>query len=133
MLWNGENILNIPPTEIDLSLTWLLQQIDTSTLSAQFKVDTDSEHTKTPRRNEAVSEALSFTKKLKRWCHCIDGYFEMLGGNVLGEHNPALPDPSSSTPSMQRLLHVKEQYNIFNPILPFPSFPRGWMRMIVMG
>ena len=42
----------------------------------------------------------------------------MLGGNVLGEHNPALPDPSSSTPSMQRLLHVKEQYNIFNPILP---------------
>jgi hypothetical protein len=36
---------NFPPQE--LSLTWLLQQIDTENLTAQFKVDTEDEKTKT--------------------------------------------------------------------------------------
>jgi len=116
MLWDKENIVSTPP--IELSFTWLLQQIDTSTLSAQFKVDLEGEKTKTPRRNEAVSDALVFTKRLIRWCYGIEAYFEMLGMNVLEKHNPALPDPSSSTPSTQRLSHVKDQYKIFNPILP---------------
>ena len=116
MLWDKENIVSTPP--IELSLTWLLQQIDTSTLSAQFKVDTEHEKTKTPRRNEVVSDAIVFTNRLKRWCHGIDGYFERLGREVLEKHNPALPDPSSSSPSMQRFLDVGGQYKIFNPILP---------------
>jgi len=111
ILWDKESI-SIPPIEV--SLTWLLQQIDTATLSSQFKVDTEHEQTKTPRRNKEVSEALDFTNRLKRWCHSIEAYFELLGMNVFDNHNPALPD-QSSTPS---IFHAKDQYKIFNPILP---------------
>ena len=64
---------NLPPME--LSLSWLLQQIDMVELTSQFKVDTEDGDTKTPRRNDAVQKALDFAAQLRQWCHMIESSF----------------------------------------------------------
>jgi hypothetical protein len=105
---------NLPP--IELSLTWLLSQIDEAETS-QFKVDTEDEQTKTPRRNNAVKEAEDFAARLRQWYTRIRT--EFLNGvllRTLQSHNPAKPIPPTFT--IGQLLDVNSQYSLFNPILP---------------
>ena len=49
---------------LELSLTWLLQQIDTKELTSQFKVDTEDDKTKTPCRSEATQSGKFFSPQL---------------------------------------------------------------------
>jgi hypothetical protein len=45
---------------LDVSLTWLMKQIDADALTAQFKIDTQHPDTKTPRCNKQVDDTLAF-------------------------------------------------------------------------
>jgi len=58
---------DLPPKE--LSLTWLLQQIDAEELKSHFAIDTspDNAKTKTPSRNLQVEEAASFFRSVQDW------------------------------------------------------------------
>eukprot|EP01082_Thalassiosira_pseudonana_P012433 g11301.t1 g11301 contig5:555219-557969(+) len=107
---------SFPPR--DVSLTWLMQQIDASNLSSQFKVDTeDAKTTKTPRRNDAVQKSLDFADQFVDWCLSIQKFFaQTLARNALDKHNPAKPNPLPFT--LESLTGVNKQYSIFNPILP---------------
>ncbi|KAL3810886.1 LOW QUALITY PROTEIN: hypothetical protein ACHAXA_009657, partial [Cyclostephanos tholiformis] len=89
---------DLPP--IELSLTWLLKQIDVAKYASKFKVDIDAEGMKTPWRNDAVQHAEEFATQFRLWCDSIQNSF-------INQH-------------LQRilLLGVKSQYSIINPILP---------------
>eukprot|EP00804_Cyclotella_cryptica_P019591 CCRYP_014343-RA/>CCRYP_014343-RA protein AED:0.26 eAED:0.26 QI:126/0.5/0.66/1/1/1/3/176/970 len=106
---------NFPPQ--DLTLTWLLQQINTDRLTSQFKVDTEDDDTKTPRRNKATEKAIEFSRHLSQWSNAIKSIFvHGIVENLLKKHNPALPNPGDL--SLDRLNTIHEEYSIFNPILP---------------
>ena len=105
---------NLPPTE--LSLTWLLKQIDFE-LASKFKVDIEAEETKTPRRNDAVQHAEEFASRLRQWCDRIqNSFFDGHLKSIVQTHNPAIPKPQAHT--LHQLLGAKDQYSLFNPILP---------------
>lgn len=105
---------NLPPAE--LSLTWLLKQID-SELASKFKVDIEAEGTKTPRRNDAVQHAEEFASHLRQWCDRIQNSFVNRHlKSIVQTHNPAIPKPQAHT--LHQLLGAKDQYSLFNPILP---------------
>ncbi len=106
---------NLPP--IELSLTWLLKQIDATELASNFKVDIEAVGTKTPRRNDAVQLAEKFASQLRQWCDTIQNLFLAQHlKSIVQTHNPAIPKPQSR--SIEQLLGAKNQYSFFNPILP---------------
>jgi hypothetical protein len=106
---------NLPP--IELSLTWFLGQIDANELASKFKVDIEAEGTKTPRRNDAVQRAEEFASDLRQWCDGIQNSFIARQlKSIVQAHNPAIPKPQAHT--VERLMGVKDQYSLFNPILP---------------
>ncbi len=106
---------NLPPIEV--SLTWLLKQIDVTEFASKFKVDIEAERTKTPRRNDAVQEAEEFASRLRRWCEgVLNSFINQNLRIIVQTHNPAIPKPLSHT--VEQLLGVKDQYSLFNPILP---------------
>jgi hypothetical protein len=108
----GDKIFN----RCDLSLTWLLKQIDASKLTSQFKVDMEDHNTKTPRRNKAVEDAVNFSTELSTWSSSVNNTFTSIAGDFLKIHNPALFKPLDF--SMDRLNAIFTDYMLFNPILP---------------
>ncbi|KAL9182668.1 hypothetical protein ACHAXT_013320 [Thalassiosira profunda] len=106
-----------PSFSTELPLTWLLGQIDLEQLNSQFRVDVEDEETKTPRRNHAVDGAVDFASELGQWSKMIEwGFVDNMLGSLWACHNPALPRPAKTT--TKQLMLVKDQYPIFNPILP---------------
>jgi hypothetical protein len=124
---------------IELSLTWLLNQSDTTAmtmttpsstpssssddehhnqLDSKFKVDMEAHTTKTPRRNNDIDQAIEFTSQLRQWCSTIRNAFinTHLHGIIEQAHNPAIPQPRMNT--VNQVYNVKDQYVLFNPILP---------------
>jgi hypothetical protein len=124
---------------IELSLTWLLNQIDTTAmtmttpsstpssssddehhnqLDSKFKVDMEAHTTKTPTRNNDIDQAIEFTSQLRQWCSTIRNAFinTHLHGIIEQAHNPAIPQPRMNT--VNQVYNVKDQYVLFNPILP---------------
>ena len=102
-------------TPVELSLTWLLQQIDTDKLTSMFRVDVEESKTKTPRRNEATQKAIDFAKLLKAWANNVQAFMVKLDTSILaGMHNPALP----TAPKVKPMLRNMASHQIFNPILP---------------
>ena len=61
----------------ELSLTWLLQQIDIEELKSHFAIDTSLENanTKTPRQNEQMEQAFWFCRSVNRWTRGVQGAF----------------------------------------------------------
>ena len=103
---------------IDLSMSWLLQQIDMDELATQFKVDLDDDATKTPRRNEEARKAIDFGAMLSEWCMNIGSRFNTLLHNLSQAHNPALPDPGVTQLKQKFDEVLKKRTEIINPILP---------------
>ena len=102
-------------TPVELSLTWLLQQIDTDQLTSMFRVDVEESKTKTPRRNAATENAIDFAKRLKAWASTVQAFMVKLDTSILvGMHNPALP----TEPMARAMLRNMASHQIFNPILP---------------
>ncbi len=120
-----------PPVKIteleEVSLTWLLGQINTETLATQFQIDVEDNKTKTPRRNEAIEKALEFAGvdstagvqhgKLYAFLTCIDTFFESLRSAILSTHDPAVPSPDPVFTAIRENYDFGD-YSIFNPILP---------------
>jgi len=65
---------------IELSLTWLLQQIDVEELKSHFSIDTspNNDKTKTPYRNFQVEQALSFFNSVSDWAGDIGRTFSKI-------------------------------------------------------
>eukprot|EP00980_Cylindrotheca_fusiformis_P021749 scaffold8569_cov139-Cylindrotheca_fusiformis.AAC.19 len=98
----------------DLSLTWLLKQIDVENAATNFTIAIDK--AKTPRRNEQVDAAMSFfCSQLAPWVHKIKYHFsQLLHRTVTLKHNPAVPEPTNP-PSLVDSCSASE---LFHPIVP---------------
>jgi hypothetical protein len=102
-----------PPT--DLSLTWLLKVIDLPALTAQFKIDTEKDTTKTPLRNANVEDATDFMNRLAAWTRKMSFFFQNhVERNILSKHNPA----GSPPPSQAAQLRSVSAGEVFCPIQP---------------
>jgi hypothetical protein len=102
------------PTEV--SLTWLMKQIDADKRSAQFKIDTQDADTKTPRRNKQVDDTLVFKSNLQGWTRQVRSHFtHFLQQEIIDKHNPAGPQTSPNPSHLLRSLSVG---NVFLPIQP---------------
>jgi hypothetical protein len=100
---------------IDLSLSWLLKMIDTSALTAQFKIDTKNETTKTPLRNEDIENTTDFMHRLATWTRKVSTFFQHhVERNILSRHNPTGSPPPSSAAQLRSL----SSGAIFCPIQP---------------
>ena len=98
---------------IDVSLTWLLQQIDTEKLNAQFKIDTQT--SKTPRRNQQIEDAMTFLSNFEGWSKFVRDHFTVrLQHDIMEKHNPVVI-PTEPMP----LLKSISAASIFMPIQPF--------------
>jgi hypothetical protein len=102
-----------PPT--DLSLAWLLKMIDMPALTAQFKIDTEKDTTKTPLRNTDVKDATDFMNRLAGWTTKMSAFFQNhVERNILSKHNPA----GSPPPSQAAQLRSVSAGEVFCPIQP---------------
>ncbi|KAG7346198.1 hypothetical protein IV203_005266 [Nitzschia inconspicua] len=80
---------------IEVSLTWLLKQIDIEFSNVHFTINTQDKDAKTPRRNKQVDDALAFHVELSRWMGDVLEEVSVLYQDIINKHDPA--DPSSST------------------------------------
>jgi hypothetical protein len=99
---------------VDLSLTWLLQQIDVEKGTAKFTID--AEKSKTPRRNEQVDKAMDFfCSRMTSWVRAIKLHFSYhLQLEVINKNNPVIPEPANP-PSLGNSCSAVE---LFHPIVP---------------
>lgn len=99
---------------LDVSLTWLMSQIDTEALTAKFRIDTEDPQTKTPRRNKAVEEVTSFMRSIMGWTNGVRAYFQRcVQIDIIDKHNPAGPVPLE-----KRSLLSLSGSDIFVPVQP---------------
>jgi len=103
---------------LDVSLTWLLKQIDIENMAAHFTIDTQDETTKTPRRNQQVEDAISFSAEMKKWMDRVRSRFTIQYERYfINKHNPAKPSPIPPEGNSKRLKHLTGEI-IFVPVLP---------------
>lgn len=103
-------------TPLDVSLTWLMKQIDNEKLTAQFKIDTQDPDTKTPRRNKQVDETLMVMSNLQRWTRDLRVRLtQLLQRDIIDKHNPAKPEPHTGQSSPLGSLSAS---TLFLPIQP---------------
>jgi hypothetical protein len=109
---------------LDVSLTWLMKQIDADALTAQFKIDTQHPDTKTPRRNKQVDDTLDFMSNLQDWTRGVRSHFAgCVQREIIDKHNPAGPLPTPHTSTHQ--LRSVSAGSIFLPIQPLMEEPSG--------
>lgn len=100
---------------IDLSLTWLLEQIDTKELKSHFAVDTSPTNTKTktPKQNVEIGKALDFFSDVNEWTLLVHALFAddyprtIHSGKGSGEEK-----------SLARGLEQLDSRSVFVPIIP---------------
>ena len=111
---------------IDLSLTWLFQQIDTEQLKSHFTIDTQNHNkTKTPRRNLQVEESLSFFDSLEQWTRGVHFRFAIFYQRyIFDKHSPAMSNPNENgnneddEKSLAKNLKRFTSNGIFVPVIP---------------
>jgi hypothetical protein len=111
---------------IDLSLTWLFQQIDTEQLKSHFTIDTQNHYkTKTPRRNLQVEESLSFFNSLQQWTHDVHYHFAVFyPRDIFNKHSPAMSNSNEKgnneddEKSLAKELKKFTSNGIFVPVIP---------------
>ncbi|KAL3906611.1 MAG: hypothetical protein SGILL_009199, partial [Bacillariaceae sp.] len=102
---------------VELSLTWLLEQIDLEKSNVHFSVNTESKDTKTPRRNEEVQAALAFFDSTNQWMRQIMRTFgEQYRYEIIRKHRPALPTPDNAIVDKTADL-VQRTPKIFVPVI----------------
>jgi len=102
---------------VELSLTWLMQQIDKNPqLTSNFRVNVEEKETKTPRRNEAAQKAVDFANLLKGWCVSVRAFISNLDALIIRKHNPAIHAGPKDQVYLMYPCNLGEK--IFNPILP---------------
>eukprot|EP00934_Nitzschia_sp_Nitz4_P000039 Nitzschia sp. Nitz4//scaffold22_size323478//192982//195967//NITZ4_000553-RA/size323478-augustus-gene-0.206-mRNA-1//1//CDS//3329543073//39//frame0 len=100
---------------IEVSLTWLLQQLDVESKTSKFRIDVDNKDTKTPRRNQDVIDAIDFMKSLSTWAKKVGAYLQRrVQKDIVDKHNPTGP----KQPDASRLDGLSSD-TIFVPFYPF--------------
>lgn len=102
---------------IEVSLTWLMKQIDIENLTSQFRIKTDEPDTKTPRRNKNIEAAMEFMSSLDAWVSKVRTYFvQVLQIQAVDKHNPVKPSVSEGTkaPNLVQMTAI----GVFVPVLP---------------
>lgn len=107
-------IVKIDP--IELSLTWLLQQIDTEELKSHFAIDTSPENTqtRTPRRNLQIEQALSFFSSVKDWTQQVRFRFAVCYPRYIHSGDGQTDEALFHATNIEEL----DANGIFVPILP---------------
>ena len=114
---------------VDLSLTWLVQQIDTKQLKSHFAIDTtqnQNHKTKTPRRNIQIEESLSFFSSFYGWTNKVYFHFaKFYPRSIFNKHAPAIISSSSTNEngnhneqSLANTLGTFSSNEIFIPVIP---------------
>mmetsp|Transcript_7958 Transcript_7958/g.17100 ORF Transcript_7958/g.17100 Transcript_7958/m.17100 type:complete len:1072 (-) Transcript_7958:276-3491(-) len=114
---------NIDPVE--LSLTWLLQQIDTEELKSHFAIDTsisssaenNTTQTQTPRRNLQIEQALSFFRSVTDWTHTVQTRFVLDYPNYIFSSGDGGIDDRSQQQGCTNIQALNSN-GIFVPIIP---------------
>jgi hypothetical protein len=108
---------DISPKE--LSLMWLLKQIDTDKMMVHFAIDLQDKETKTPLRNKQVDGATDFVIDFAEWMSDIGTYIEDAHERGLKRrHNPAKPSPSDPVVGTSKSLSDVKNIPVFIPVLP---------------
>jgi hypothetical protein len=101
---------------LDVSLNWLMKHMDAEGMTANFRVDTQSPSTRTPRRNPQVEDALSFIRDLSQWTRGVRAYFnKCVQQDIVDKHSPACPAPR---PNPEGRLTRIDDHDIFVPVQP---------------
>ncbi|KAL7501535.1 hypothetical protein ACHAWT_009804 [Skeletonema menzelii] len=104
---------------VELSLTWLMQQIDKDPqLTSNFRVNVEEITTKTPRRNAATQSAIDFANLLNKWCENVNAFVSNLELEIFRRHNPAIPIEPKAKISLGGSESSNLAKKIFNPVLP---------------
>jgi hypothetical protein len=109
-----------PATEhkaIDLDLTWFLQQWKVesdgdrpATSLCQFAIDRTADTCKTPRRNEEVSQAISFHLNMESWGQRVGRFLQArLDEDILGQHQPVHRDTSLAAGTVCQLQNITKE------------------------
>ena len=125
---------------VDVSLTWLIQQITTEKQLCQFEIDRSKDKCRTPRRNENVDAAFVFFADFKRWSgRCYQHFRNRVEISILGKHDlehvrsriettilerqssPTSAPPAAQPPSLGSV----NADDVFCPILPLFEEPRN--------
>lgn len=115
---------NKPPlqdleTEIfDVSLDWLLQQINLDSLTSTFYINTHLKSTKTPRRNGQVEKALEFMESFAKWTDRVVGHFDATMVVPFQQHNPAKHGKNEREAIERKFRSIVTTSNVFCPIQP---------------
>ncbi|KAG7365189.1 hypothetical protein IV203_038392 [Nitzschia inconspicua] len=102
---------------IEVSLTWLLKQIDIEFFNVHFTINTQDKDAKTPRRNKQVGDALAFHVELSRWMGDVLEEVSVLYQDIIETHDPA--DPSSSTFNFG----ISQDSSSIDPVVFVPILP----------
>jgi len=98
---------------MDVSLTWLLQNVDKDTLQAKFSVDREKESCRTPRNNDDICQAWEFFGNVGLWFGNIDRYFTEKERSIF-EGRQVAEDQLRD----KKYLHSIQGNSIFVPVLP---------------
>ncbi len=106
---------------LDMSLSWLMKQIDTEKTTSNFSVDRQAPTTKTPCQNQEVKSALNMMHEMKEWTSGVRSYFnQAIQQDIIDKHNPAGPTPflypNGSATLLSKVSHVLSF--IFVPVQP---------------
>lgn len=76
----------------DVSVTWLMNQVDTLKMASTFSVDRLAPTTMTPRQNKDVESACSMTRELLTWtAHVLEHFRYRIQKEIIWKHKPAGP------------------------------------------
>lgn len=98
---------------LDVSLTWLLKNMDKNALQAKFIIDRERESCRTPRNNDDICEAWEFLENVGSWFHDVGRYFTEKDGQIFQGRDVAGYEMRD-----KRNLHSIGANNIFVPVLP---------------
>jgi len=113
------------PSPVDVSLTWLLKQMDASSLTAAYDIDRSAESCRTPRNNKETMEAETHLNNIEIWCSQVSRYFIAKQKNV----NVLKLKDSVTTGLHQDGMDIDSAANasddVFNPVVPLFETPNA--------
>jgi len=96
---------------LTVSLTWILQHVNTDTLRVEFGIDRDATSCRTPRNNNETCDARFYFGKIIGWCESVNYYL------VKKEKEVMSVQPDTSLTNNVYLQEIKTD-GIFVPVLP---------------
>eukprot|EP00551_Chaetoceros_affinis_P005336 CAMPEP_0203663768 /NCGR_PEP_ID=MMETSP0090-20130426/1297_1 /ASSEMBLY_ACC=CAM_ASM_001088 /TAXON_ID=426623 /ORGANISM="Chaetoceros affinis, Strain CCMP159" /LENGTH=452 /DNA_ID=CAMNT_0050526785 /DNA_START=271 /DNA_END=1626 /DNA_ORIENTATION=+ len=98
---------------MDVSLTWLLQNIHKDTLQTKFCINREVESCRTPRSNDDICQAWEFFKNVGGWFSTIDCYFTEKDNSIFQGRKVAGDQLRD-----KKYLNSIQGNNVFVPVLP---------------